>query len=147
MQSQKSLGDQVRQVADQLQKEKNLQIKATSRILGAAAQISKNYDQLLDEVVCMAEKDLIQGSQKDSCSVEILKNKFGTLREAKLHFGLKASSWKTLAQAINTLSSQSNYAIDNSNASIFKRLDSIEGEIQAIHTEIRQILSLLTQTH
>jgi hypothetical protein len=94
----------------------------------------------------MAEEDLIQDSQEDACSVETLKNTFGTLREAKLHFGLKARSWKNLAQAINLLPSQSDFAIDNSKASILKQLNSIEVEIKAMHAEIRQILSLLTQT-
>jgi len=53
-----TLGEQVRKIADQLQQDTELQIKATSRILGAAAQISENHDQLIREVVDMVEEDL-----------------------------------------------------------------------------------------
>jgi hypothetical protein len=147
MQQQESLGDQVRRIAKQLQKEKTLQIKATSRILGAAAQISENHNQLIDEVVQMAEEDLIQQSQSNTYNVEILKKKFGTLGEAKAHFKLKANSWKNLAKKLDFLSSHSTLATDNADPSILKRLNSIEGEIKAMHADIRQILVLLMQTH
>jgi hypothetical protein len=147
MQQQESLGDQVRNIAKQLQKEKNLQIKSTSQILGAAAQISKNHDQLIDEVVQMAEEDLIQQSQSNTYNVEILKKKFGTLGEAKAHFELKANSWKNLAKKLNFLSIHSTLATDNADPSILKRLNSIEGEIKAMHVEISQILAILMQNH
>jgi hypothetical protein len=141
MQPQNSVGDEIRKVANRLQEEQILQIKATSQILGAAAQISKNHDQLIDEVVQVIEEDLIQSSQKETCTIEILKKKFRTLREAKLYFGLKARSWENLAQAINDMPSYSALLGDNFNVSILKRLDLIEEEIQAIHAEIRKILS------
>jgi hypothetical protein len=147
MRQQKLLGDKIRKVADQLQKEKNLQIKSTSRILGAAAQISENYDRLIDEVVQMVEEDLTQKSKIETYSVEILKKKFGTLGEAKAHFKLKANSWKNLAKKLDFLYSHSTLATDNTDLSILKRLNLIEGEIKAMHAEIRQILALLTQTH
>jgi hypothetical protein len=147
MRKQKLLGDEIRKVADQLQKEKNLQIKSTSQILGAAAQISENYDQLINEVVQIVEEDLTQQSQVKTYSVEILKKKFGTLGEAKAHFKLKANSWKNLAKKLDFLSSHSTLPTDNADASILKRLNLIEGEIKAMHAEIRQILVLLMQTH
>ena len=49
-QRKEKLGDRVRKIADQLKQETELQIKATSRILGAAAQIAENHDQLITEV-------------------------------------------------------------------------------------------------
>ena len=147
MQQQESLGDQVRKIAEQLQKEKTLQIKSTSQILGAAAQISKNHDRLIDEVVQMVEEDLVQKSQADTYSVEILKNKFSTLGEAKAHFKLKANSWKNLAKKLNFLSNHNTLAMDKPDTSILKRLNLIEEEIKAIHVDISQILVLLTQTH
>jgi hypothetical protein len=61
--SQGTAGDRIRVIADQLKQETSLQIKATSRILGAAAQISENHDRLIDEVVELMEEDLEQHSQ------------------------------------------------------------------------------------
>jgi hypothetical protein len=54
-----SLGDRIRGIANQLRQENDVQIKATSRILGAAAQIAQNHDHLIDEVVEMV---LAQGT-------------------------------------------------------------------------------------
>jgi hypothetical protein len=147
MPQQESLGEQVRKIAEQLQREKTLQIKSTSQILGAAAQISENHDQLIDEVVQMVEEDLTQPSHVETYSVEILKKKFGTLGEAKAHFKLKANSWKNLAKKLDFLSSHSTLATDNADPSILKRLNSIEGEIKAMHVEISQILAILMQNH
>jgi hypothetical protein len=147
MQQQNSVGDEIRKIANRLQEEQISQIKATSQILGAAAQISKNHDQLIDEVVQVIEEDLIQSSRKDVWTIEILKKKFRTLREAKLYFGLKARSWENLVQSLNTMPNNSNFFGNSINASIIKRLDLMEEEIQTIHAEIRQILSLLAQTH
>ncbi|AFY30902.1 hypothetical protein [Calothrix sp. PCC 7507] len=98
------LGDQIRSIADRLKQETDVQIKATSRILGAAAQISENYDKLVDEVVDMVEEDLnqqLQISQKYLYTADILKQKFKTLREAKAHFQLKVNSWESLAKKLN----------------------------------------------
>jgi hypothetical protein len=146
MQQQNSVGDEIRKIANRLQEEQILQIKATSQILGAAAQISKNHDQLIDEVTQIIEEDLIQASQKDVFTIEVLKRKFRILREAKLHFGLKARSWENLVQSLNTMPNNRKF-VGNNNASIIKRLDLMEEEIQTIHAEVRQILSLLTQAH
>jgi hypothetical protein len=63
-------GDRIRKIADQLKQETSVQIKATSRILAAAAQISQNHDRLIEEVVEMVEEDLEQQVQADRSSGE-----------------------------------------------------------------------------
>ncbi len=103
------LGDQIRSIADRLKQETDVQIKATSKILGAAAQIAKNHDRLISEVVDMVESDLNlkkQVSQKHIYSVDNLKQQFKTLRDAKAHFNLKVSSWESLVNKLNAASSQ-----------------------------------------
>ncbi|MBH8574063.1 hypothetical protein I8752_13750 [Nostocaceae cyanobacterium CENA369] len=103
------LGAQIRDIADRLKQETEVQIQATSRILGAAAQISENHERLINEVVDMVEEDLNQQTQtyhKDIHTVDILKQQFKTLREAKDYFKLKATSWESLANKLNALSSQ-----------------------------------------
>ncbi len=104
IQSKAKLGEQIRNIADRLKQETDVQIKATSRILGAAAQISENHDRLINEVVDMVEEDLNQQTQtyqRYIYTVEILKKQFKTLREAKDHFKLKATSWESLANKLN----------------------------------------------
>jgi hypothetical protein len=99
------LGDQIRSIADRLKQETDVQIKATSRILGAAAQIAENHDRLISEVVDMVESDLNvekQVSPKHTYTVDILKQQFKTLRDAKAHFNLKVSSWESLVNKLNT---------------------------------------------
>lgn len=103
------LGDQIRSIADRLKQETDIQIKATSKILGAAAQIAENHDRLISEVVNMVESDLNlekQVSQKHIYTVDILKQQFKTLRDAKAHFNLKVSSWESLVNKLNAASSQ-----------------------------------------
>jgi hypothetical protein len=103
------LGEQIRNIADRLKQETEVQIKATSRILGAAAQIYNNHERLINEVVDMVEEDLNQQTptyQKDIYTVEILKQQFKTLREAKDNFKLKATSWESLANKLNDSSYQ-----------------------------------------
>ncbi|MEH2242758.1 hypothetical protein [Nostoc sp.] len=103
------LGDQIRNIADRLKQETDVQIKATSRILGAAAQIAENHDRLISEVVDMVESDLNvdkQVSQKHIYTVDILKQQFKTLRDAKAHFNLKVNSWESLVNKLNVESSQ-----------------------------------------
>ncbi|MCC5602432.1 hypothetical protein [Nostoc favosum] len=103
------LGDQIRSIADRLKQETDVQIKATSKILGAAAQIAENHDRLISEVVDMVESDLNvekQGSQKYIYTVDILKQQFKTLRDAKAHFNLKVSSWESLVNKLNAASCQ-----------------------------------------
>ncbi|MEH2081587.1 MAG: hypothetical protein V7K89_16755 [Nostoc sp.] len=103
------LGDQIRSIADRLKQETDIQIQATSRILGAAAQIAENHDRLISEVVDMVESDLNvekQIYQKHIYTVDILKQQFKILRDAKAHFNLKVTSWESLANKLNTASSQ-----------------------------------------
>jgi hypothetical protein len=111
------LADQIRNIADRLKHESQVQIKATSRILGAAAQISENHERLINEVIDMVEEDLnneANMSQKQSYTVEILKQKYKTLRDAKAHFNLKANSWDALVNQLNTVSLQSSVVEDSS---------------------------------
>lgn len=103
-QSKATLGNQIRSIADRLKQETEVQIKATSRILDAAAQISQNHERLINEVVEMVEEDLEQESQ--IYNVDILKQQFKTLREAKGHFNLKVNSWEALANKLNEPSLQ-----------------------------------------
>ncbi|MDZ8223078.1 hypothetical protein [Nostoc sp. ChiVER01] len=103
------LGDQIRSIADRLKQETDIQIKVTSKILGAAAQIAENHDRLITEVVDMVESDLnleSQVSQKHIYTIDILKQQFKTLRNAKAHFNLKVSSWESLANKLNAPSYQ-----------------------------------------
>ncbi|MFN6568987.1 hypothetical protein [Dendronalium sp. ChiSLP03b] len=104
-----TLGEQIRSIADRLKQETDVQIKATSRILGAAAQISENHERLINEVVDMVEEDLDQQthkSQKDIYTIDILKRDFKTFSEAKVHFNLKANSWESLVNKLNEPSFQ-----------------------------------------
>ncbi|MFN6481015.1 hypothetical protein [Nostoc sp. DedQUE07] len=103
------LGDQIRNIADRLKQETDVQITATSRILGAAAQIAENHDRLINEVVDMVESDLNvekQVYQKHIYTIDFLKQQFKTLRDAKAHFNLKVTSWESLANKLNAASSQ-----------------------------------------
>ncbi|WP_375506410.1 hypothetical protein [uncultured Nostoc sp.] len=103
------LGDQIRSIANRLKQETDVQIKVTSKILGAAAQIAENHDRLITEVVDMVESDLNlenQASQKHIYTVDILKQQFKTLRDAKAYFNLKVSSWESLINKLNATSSQ-----------------------------------------
>ncbi|MEH2277294.1 MAG: hypothetical protein V7K40_21530 [Nostoc sp.] len=103
------LGDQIRSIADRLKQETDVQIKTTSRILGAAAQIAENHDRLISEVVDMVELDLNvekQVSQKHIYTIDIIKQQFKTLRDAKAHFNLKVSSWESLVNKLNAASYQ-----------------------------------------
>ncbi|MBD2471719.1 hypothetical protein [Nostoc sp. FACHB-145] len=109
------LGDQIRSIADRLKQETEVQIKATSRILGAAAQISENHDRLINEVVEMVEEDLNGQAdvyQRYRYTVEALKKQYKTLKDAKSHFNLKANSWDALVNQLNALSLQSPVAED-----------------------------------
>lgn len=143
---QQKLGDRVRSIADRLKHETELQIKATSRILGAAAQIAENHDRLINEVVDMVETDINQQSQAHQTNiytVELLKQQFKTLREAKAHFGLKVSSWAELVSRLNSLSDSRLLPAKRSKTSVPERLNAIESELKIMRTEIGEILSLL----
>lgn len=144
-----TLGEQVRKVADRLRQETNLQIKATSRILGAAAQIAENHDRLIHEVVDIVEEDLEQHNQlaeTTTYTVDTLKQKFKTLREATNHFGVKANSWNALIKKINISPLQVEVPANNSGNSITDRLDKIESELKIIRNDVSQILFFLKQS-
>jgi arginine decarboxylase len=95
-----TVGEQIRQIADQLKQETSIQIHATAQILGAAAQISVNHDRLIDEVVEMVEEDLSKETDPP-VSAQNLKQQFKTFTQAKAHYGLKARSWVDLVNQLN----------------------------------------------
>lgn len=163
-----TLGDRVRRIADQLRQEGDVQIKATSRILGAAAQMAQNHDRLIDEVVDMVEDDLAYGAQAPSptptaaiqaapsaapsgepYTAKRLQQLFKRLSEAKAHFGLKASSWAILAEKLNALPSPppppppAPSQTGSSEATLAQRLEAMELEMRAMRSDIRQILQIL----
>ncbi|MEH2166579.1 MAG: hypothetical protein V7K41_07870 [Nostoc sp.] len=126
------LGDQIRSIADRLKQETDVQIQATSRILGAAAQIAENHDRLINEVVDMVESDLNAEkhvSKKYAYTVDILKQQFQTLRDAKAHFNIKVSSWESLVSKLNAASYQTTIIQNNpqSNQSLAE-INMINGE-------------------
>ncbi len=141
-----SLGDRIRGIAQQLRQESEVQIKATSRILGAAAQIAQNHDQLIDEVVEMVEEDLDQQAQakaSEPYTAEKLQQQFKTLKEAKAHFTVKASSWVALASKLNEQPTSSSSSAPRSQDSVIQRLNAIEREVQTMRGDMNQILNLL----
>lgn len=142
-----TLGDRIRGIANQLRQESEIQIKATSRILGAAAELVQNHDQLIDEVVEMVEEDLDQQGNSQTSktyTVEELQNQFKTLKEAKVHFGIKANGWAALAAKLNEQSGNPVSPSPLSQDPVVQRLEAIEQEVQAIRGDVNQILSLLT---
>ncbi|MGB3518343.1 MAG: hypothetical protein WBA43_17925 [Elainellaceae cyanobacterium] len=146
-----TLGDRMREVANQLRQEKAIQIKATSRILGAAAQMSQNHDRLIDEVVVMVEDDLDRAAQAASATpytVEVLKERFASFKEAKTQLGVKATSWTTLVDKLNAQHSPSTSSPvspppQETQDALTQRLDDIEQEMRSMRREIHQILTLL----
>ena len=138
-------GDRIREVADQLKCETQLQIKATSRILGAAAQISQNHDRLIDQVSEMIQEDLAQEAiveMGEIMTIDQLKKQFKTLSEAKKHFKLKASSWTALADKLNQSRGISPLNADQS--SVPQRLESIESQLKLLGDDLSQVRNLLT---
>jgi nitrogenase molybdenum-iron protein alpha/beta subunit len=143
-----TLGDKIRKIVGQLREETDLQVKLTSRILGAAAQIAENHDRLIDEVVDMVEEDLEQKNNVEplnTYTVENLKQRFKTLEAAKSFFGLKSRSWAALVKEINDSSIQNQLPAEQVRTSIPERLDIIEKEIKALRGDVGQILVLLQQ--
>ena len=147
-----ALGDRIRSIAGQLRQESQVQIRATSRILGAAAKLAVNQDHLIDEVVEMVEADLNQEAHASQIAtvytVKHLKQQFGKLNEAKAYFGFKASSWSALADKLNEThstpdSSYPSERTDQTHADIPQRLTAIEQELQVIRKDINQALKLL----
>uniref|UniRef100_B8HW46 Uncharacterized protein n=1 Tax=Cyanothece sp. (strain PCC 7425 / ATCC 29141) TaxID=395961 RepID=B8HW46_CYAP4 len=152
----KNLGNKVREIAAQLRQEDALQIKATSRILGAAAKIAINHDRLIAEVVDMVQADLArQSAEQQSADSDLLQEKgnpqsytlaqlkqqFGTLAKAKTHFGISVRSWADLIQKLNGSSEQK----QADSEPMLERLQQIEDEIKMIRADVNQILFLLKQ--
>lgn len=147
-QGKQKLGDRVRTIADRLKQETEVQIKATSRILGAAAQIVENHDRLIDEVVDMVEEDIDQGTHAQPTNiytVDLFKQQFKTLREAKARFGIKASSWVEFVHKVNNLSIPNQLSSEQSQISVTERLDLIESELKIMRNQLGEISSLLKQ--
>jgi vacuolar-type H+-ATPase subunit E/Vma4 len=139
-----TVGDRIRNIADQLKQETNLQITATSRILGAAAQISENHDRLIDEVVEMVEEDLEKASQTQGVelfTVKQLKQQFKTLNQAKAHLNIKTNTWATLVDKLNE--QKAIPEVSHAEISVSQRLDKIEGDLKTVQTDLNQVLNLL----
>ncbi|MBD2463848.1 hypothetical protein H6G89_22870 [Oscillatoria sp. FACHB-1407] len=160
-----TLGDRIRGIANQLRQENDVQIKATSRILGAAAQIAQNHDRLIDEVVEMVEEDLDQQASIaafEPYTVERLKQQFQKdFKAAKAHFGVTANGWGALVSKLNEPteksstketaksskrgSTTSSAKSSKTQDSTTQRLEAIERDIQTMQGDINQILNLLNQ--
>jgi len=139
-----ALGDRIRNLTSQLRQERDVQIKATSRILGAAAQMAVNHDRLINQVVEMVEEDLDQQSQlqpSEPYTVERLKQQFKSLKDAKTHFNLKANSWDALAAKLNEAPTS---PAPSTQDTVSQRLDAIEQELQLLRGDMNQALKLLT---
>lgn len=149
--TQETIGDRIRKVADRLNQETQIQIKATSRILGAAAQIAQNQDRLIDEVVEMVEEDLKR--QEDSYTVDRLKQQFKSINDAKSHFNIKANSWANLVDKLNRgkstpasspkTSSKKTTDARSSDEAIVNRLDKIEADLQILRIDLSAVLEAI----
>lgn len=141
-----ALGDRIRNLTSQLRQERDVQIKATSRVLGAAAQIAVNHDRLIDQVVEIVEEDLNQKSQLQSTelyTVDSLKQQFKSLKNAKAHFNVKANSWDTLAAKLNETSTSPSPKATSTQDTVAQRLDTIEQELQLLRGDMNQVLNSL----
>ena len=145
--NQLNLGDRIRGIADQLKQETYVQIKATSRILGAAAQISENHDRLIYEVSDMIQEDLDQADALipvEFVEVEQLRQRFKTLAQAKTHFKVKANSWIALVEKINERT-EIPLIVNMKNSSLSQRLESIDIDLKALRTDLDQVMSVLAE--
>jgi hypothetical protein len=147
-----TLGDRLRGIAEELRQETDTQIKATSRILGAAAQMAQNHDRLIGEVVEMVEEDLDRREQSEILApydVSDLKKEFKTLKAAKAHFGIKANSWEVLATKLNEtnrISVHSETGIPNPTQNeVLKRISAIEQDMKSLQGSMEQVLGLLRE--
>ncbi|MGB3310240.1 MAG: hypothetical protein WA939_09025 [Nodosilinea sp.] len=148
-----TLGDRLRGIAEELRQETDTQIKATSRILGAAAQMAQNHDQLIGEVVEMVEEDLSQeqGQRKALATYNAsgLKQEFKTLKAAKAHFGVKANGWDALATKLNEANgitaSHGTGILNTPRSEVLERLDAIEREMMSLRGSMEQVLGLLQE--
>ncbi|MBD2232994.1 hypothetical protein [Phormidium tenue] len=147
-----TLGDRLRNIAETLRQETDTQIKATSRILGAAAQIAQNHDQLIGEVVEMVEEDLSRRNQSEASTtykVSDLRQEFKTLKAAKAHFDIKANSWDSLAEKLNETNeipgSSGDWIPNLDHSQVLERLDRIDREIVSLQGSMERVLGLLQQ--
>lgn len=157
-----TLGDRIRSIASQLRQEDDVQIKATSRILGAAAQLAENHDRLIDEVVEMVEDDLDQVAsppQPEPYTVEKLQQQFENFNEAKAHFNLKARGWDALVEKLNeqfsspsaepqsAATTRSSRSRSNAKKApqdgVSQHLEGIEQELQGMRRDMSQMIQLL----
>ena len=142
--NQMHLGDRIRGIADQLRQETHIQIKATSRILGAAAQISENHDRLINEVSDMVQGDLDQASalmSMEPITTEQLKQRFKTLAQAKAYFNVKAGSWMALTEKVNAKTEQPLPSLEKS--SVSQRLEAIDIDLKTLRTDLNQVMKML----
>lgn len=140
-----TFGDRIRNIASQLRQENEVQIKATSRILGAAAQITQNHDRLIDEVVEMVEEDLGHQEQMQLpklYTVEQLQEQFKSLKDAKAHFGVKANSWAALVSKLNESTTNSTPSSQPQDF-VLQKLEVLEQEVRIMRGDINQVLNLL----
>ena len=145
-----TLGDRLRGIAQELRQETDTQIKVTSRILGAAAQMAQNHDRLIDEVVEMVEEDLERtepGEGQAPYDVASLQQEFKTLKAAKAHFGVKANGWEALAAKLNEANGNSashgSGTPKTTHSEVLERLDAIEREMMSLRSSMEQMLGLL----
>ena len=142
--NQMHLGDRIRGIADQLKQETQIHIKAASRILGAAAQISENHDRLINEVSDMVQGDLDQASalmSMEPITTEQLKQRFKTLAQAKAYFNVKAGSWMALTEKVNAKTEQPLPSLEKS--SVSQRLESIDIDLKTLRTDLNQVMKML----
>ncbi|WP_346289536.1 hypothetical protein [Sphaerothrix gracilis] len=145
-----ALGDRIRNIARQLRQEEEIQIKATSRVLGAAAQLSENHERLISEVTEMIEEDLeAVDTAQPLYTVEQLQQQFAKFDNAKAYFGMKALGWDALVKKLNTQSQTPNtdYGADREQKSqslLIQRLEAIEQTMQLMRGDIGQMQELLS---
>ena len=142
-----TLGDRIRGIANQLRQESDVQIKATSRILGAAAQIAQNHDHLIDEVVDMVEEDLDHQETRQQLpepyTIKKLQDQFKTLKDAKANFSIKATSWAALVSKLNEPATTDRPQPSKTQDAVAQRLDLIEQDIRTMRAKMDQALNLL----
>jgi MoxR-like ATPase len=136
------LGDRIRNLTQKLRQEDEIQVKATVKILGAAAQMAQNYDRLVDEVVKVVEADL-QHQPPITYTEKQLRQQFTNLKAAKSHFNIKASSWSVLVEKLNTQARQPSNLTED--ASLELRVKNLELGIQRIQVQMTDMLALINQ--
>ena len=151
---QPNLGDRIRTIARQLRQEDQVQVKATARILGAAAQLAENHDRLVEDVVEMVEEDLdhTAASLPITYTAEQLQQQFSSFKDAKAYFDLTAKGWDALAEKLNGRQGPADHAAAHSTMpqaaspspqEIFLRLDALEQELQTIRGDVARILQIV----